>query len=97
MDRRFTIALLATAGICPILLGAAAVVLELEPLFLLAILLCELYAPAALLLRHDEDADAAQIARGSASTTASSAPAGAAPAASIALSSSGSGIDWPRP
>jgi hypothetical protein len=60
MDRRFTIALLATAGLCPLLLGAAAVVLEFEPLFLLAILLCVLYAPAALLLRHDDaPADAA--------------------------------------
>jgi hypothetical protein len=55
MDRRFTVALLATAGLCPILLGAAAVVLEFEPLFLLAILLCVLYAPAALLLRHDDE------------------------------------------
>jgi hypothetical protein len=59
MDRRFTIALLATAGLCPILLGAAAVVLRFEPLFLLAILLCVLYAPAALLLGHgDEGAEA---------------------------------------
>lgn len=55
MDRRFTIALLAAAGLCPILLGAAAVVLRFEPLFLLAILLCVLYAPAALLLRHDDE------------------------------------------
>jgi hypothetical protein len=55
MDRRFTIALLATAGLCPILLGAAAVVLEFEPLFLLAIALCVLYTPAALLLRHDDE------------------------------------------
>jgi hypothetical protein len=59
VDRRFTIALLATAGLCPILLGAAAVVLRFEPLFLLAILLCVLYAPAALLLGHgDEGAEA---------------------------------------
>ena len=55
MDRRFTIALLATAGLCPILLGAAAVVLRFEPLFLLAILLCVLYAPAALLLGHGDE------------------------------------------
>jgi hypothetical protein len=55
MDRRFTIALLACAALCPILLGAAAGVLGFEPLFLLAILLCALYAPAALLLRHDDE------------------------------------------
>ncbi len=52
MDRSFTIALLAAAGACPILLGAAAVELRCEPLFLLAIVLCVLYAPAALLLGH---------------------------------------------
>jgi hypothetical protein len=55
MDRRFTIALLASAGICPILLGAAAVVLRFEPLFLLALVLCVLYAPAALLLGHGDE------------------------------------------
>lgn len=55
MDRRYTIALLAAALACPIILGAAAVLLRFEPLFLLAIVLCVLYAPAALLLRHDEE------------------------------------------
>ncbi len=55
MDHRHTIALLAAALACPIILGAAAVALRFEPLFLLAIVLCVLYAPAALLLRHDEE------------------------------------------
>jgi hypothetical protein len=55
MDRRYTIALLAAALACPILLGAVAVYLKFEPLFLLAIVLCVLYAPAALLLRHDDE------------------------------------------
>jgi hypothetical protein len=55
MDRRYTIALLAAALACPILLGAAAVYLKFEPLFLAAIVLCVLYAPAALLLRHDDE------------------------------------------
>jgi hypothetical protein len=68
MDRRFTIALLATAGLCPILLGAAAVALRFEPLFLLAIALCFLYAPAALLLGHRDQAPDASTAPGIADT-----------------------------
>jgi hypothetical protein len=55
MDRRYTIALLAAALACPIMLGAAAVCLRFEPLFLAAIVLCVLYAPAALLLRHEDE------------------------------------------
>jgi len=57
MDRRHTIALLTTALACPILLGAAAIYLQFEPLFLLAIVLCVLYAPAALLPREDAEVD----------------------------------------
>lgn len=55
MARRFTVILLALAGVFPIGLGVAAVVLRCEPLFLLAIALCVLYAPAALMLRDERD------------------------------------------
>jgi hypothetical protein len=55
MDRRFTILLLALAGLFPIGLGIAAGVMRVEALFLLSIFLLVLYAGAALLLRHEDE------------------------------------------
>jgi hypothetical protein len=55
MDRRFTILLLALAGLFPIGLGIAAGVMRVEALFLLSIVLLVLYAGAALLLRHEDE------------------------------------------